>query len=308
MTAVWAEAPYRGGTLIVLLALADWCNDDGICWPAISTLARKTRQSESNVRSSLRALERDGAISTERNAGPGTVNLYRLHVHSLPVIRSRKPLAKSKRGGNRGPNTGGGQDSGGQQRATPPPTKQGFNGGPETGPNPLIQPSIEPSILPALIPCINVASIDNQTGNEPGTNSSGQVSGRTGPGSADPRHNTARDLILRLHRETFKVACEWDGAEGKALAKLLSLNRSWTESQLGKMIFNRFASDDIPSDRPSGWLRGLGTYAAGPLDRFRKLKGGTNGSRAEQRQSGNLAARESARQKVVGSRPANHPR
>ena len=30
MTAVWAEAPYEGGALIVLLALAAWADDESV--------------------------------------------------------------------------------------------------------------------------------------------------------------------------------------------------------------------------------------------------------------------------------------
>jgi hypothetical protein len=38
------------------------------------------------------------------------------------------------------------------------------------------------------------------------------------------------------------------------------------------MVRNRFASDSVASDRPRKWLSNIGSYAAGPQDRFNKLK------------------------------------
>ena len=29
MTTVWAEAPYQGGALLILLAMADWADENG---------------------------------------------------------------------------------------------------------------------------------------------------------------------------------------------------------------------------------------------------------------------------------------
>jgi hypothetical protein len=45
------------------------------------------------------------------------------------------------------------------------------------------------------------------------------------------------------------------------------------------MVRNRFESDGIASDRPRKWIPNIGSYAAGPQDRFNKPKGaGTNGN------------------------------
>ncbi|MFI5090770.1 MAG: hypothetical protein ACHP7P_11995 [Terriglobales bacterium] len=132
------------------------------------------------------------------------------------------------------------------------------------------------------------------------------ATGDDGQPDVDPRHAPIRSLIQSLHLEKFRVTCQWDGSEGKALARLLAANPSWDEQQLTRMVRNRFGSDEVPSDRPRKWLPDLGTYAAGPLTRFKNLKGGTNGdrtngNRAEQRKRDNLAAREEARAAVVGN-------
>jgi hypothetical protein len=120
----------------------------------------------------------------------------------------------------------------------------------------------------------------------------------------DPRHAPVRALIQELHLKGFRVKCQWDGSEGKTLDRLLSANRSWTEEQISQMVCNRFESEGIASDRPRKWLPDLGSYAAGPQGRFKKLKGvyrngNGNGNRAERRQAANLTARDAARAAVM---------
>jgi hypothetical protein len=120
----------------------------------------------------------------------------------------------------------------------------------------------------------------------------------------DPRHAPVRALIQELHLKTFRVKCEWNGSEGKALERILSTNPSWNQEQITRMVRNRFESEGIASDRPRKWLPNIGSYAAGAQDRFNKLKGvhdngNTNGNRAERRQASNLTAREAARAAVM---------
>jgi hypothetical protein len=94
----------------------------------------------------------------------------------------------------------------------------------------------------------------------------------------DPRHAPVRATIQQLHLKRFRIKCQWDGSEGKSLERLLSTNPSWTEEQILQMVRNRFESEGIASDRPRNWLPNLGSYAAGPQDRFNKLKGIANGN------------------------------
>jgi hypothetical protein len=58
-----------GGLLLLALALADWCNDDGECYPSIAQLAKKTRVSEATVRNWLATLEESGVIAVLPNSG-----------------------------------------------------------------------------------------------------------------------------------------------------------------------------------------------------------------------------------------------
>jgi hypothetical protein len=80
MSAVWEEADVSGAKLLVLLALADYANDEGFCWPGVHALAKKARVSERYVRELLGDLERDDYIIRELNTGPYGVNTYKVLV------------------------------------------------------------------------------------------------------------------------------------------------------------------------------------------------------------------------------------
>ena len=43
MADIWEHSKASGTPLLVLLCLGDWANDDGECWPSISTIAKKCR-------------------------------------------------------------------------------------------------------------------------------------------------------------------------------------------------------------------------------------------------------------------------
>lgn len=76
MTEVWKHSPAKGATLLLLLAIADNANDAKLAWPSIDTLAAKTRQTSTTVRSQLRKLEAAGLL--ERNERPGRSSMYRI--------------------------------------------------------------------------------------------------------------------------------------------------------------------------------------------------------------------------------------
>ena len=78
MADVWDNAEVEGASLLVLLALADYANENGICWPAVETLARKTRVSERHVHRILSALESRGYIIIGSREGPMSVNVYKI--------------------------------------------------------------------------------------------------------------------------------------------------------------------------------------------------------------------------------------
>ena len=54
---------------MVLMSLCDHANDDGLCWPAVATICRKTSKSERTVQSALKWLEENGYFTRECRNG-----------------------------------------------------------------------------------------------------------------------------------------------------------------------------------------------------------------------------------------------
>lgn len=80
--AVWKHSKHKSGGLLVLLAIADHVNEEkgGIAWPAVSTIAQKTRMSVRNVQRWLNALQRTGELEVQRNKGRCGSNVYKICV------------------------------------------------------------------------------------------------------------------------------------------------------------------------------------------------------------------------------------
>ena len=74
-----SELPHRA--LSVYIYLSDRANRDGECWPAIPTIARELKLSESTVRRALRDLRKQGLLETEqryRDSGGKSSLLYKI--------------------------------------------------------------------------------------------------------------------------------------------------------------------------------------------------------------------------------------
>lgn len=87
MSQCWAKSKHAGSELLLLLALADFSDDQGKSYPAISTLAMKCRMTRRNVQYILKALLRSGEISIEPNKGPPPKfpNLYQINLRQFGV-------------------------------------------------------------------------------------------------------------------------------------------------------------------------------------------------------------------------------
>lgn len=94
-TWAWSLEEVMGSEALVLLALADQANDEGLCWPAQEKLAPKARQSVSTLRRSLRSLEKMGLLTTiTRSSTRGRrSNLYLLHIGAKPDLSMRSAKA-----------------------------------------------------------------------------------------------------------------------------------------------------------------------------------------------------------------------
>ena len=94
-TWAWSLEEVMGSEALVLLALADQANDEGLCWPSQEKLAPKARQSVSTLRRSLRGLEKMGLLTTiTRSSTRGRrSNLYLLHIGAKPDLSMKSAKA-----------------------------------------------------------------------------------------------------------------------------------------------------------------------------------------------------------------------
>jgi len=76
MSAVWEHSKQRGVPLLLLLAISDHANEDGVAWPGIDLLARKCRSDSRYMRRLLQNLERSGELYISHNTGRGNTNEY----------------------------------------------------------------------------------------------------------------------------------------------------------------------------------------------------------------------------------------
>lgn len=77
--AVLDHSRAKGAARIVLFVLAECANRDGLCWPAVPTIAKKSNCARSSVHLALDWLKDAGEIEVARDE-PGKVKVYRVTV------------------------------------------------------------------------------------------------------------------------------------------------------------------------------------------------------------------------------------
>ena len=119
----WEQSRARGTALLVLLAIADWAEDDGSnAWPSVRTLARRTRMSERSIQDAINKL--GPATRCDRCLGTATrpPHAAGYHLHELEVEKQagglpgwrddRRPnryrVVMARRGAKSAPGTGDG--------------------------------------------------------------------------------------------------------------------------------------------------------------------------------------------------------
>jgi len=85
---VWdgcASAGMKLTSVAIMARLADFSNDEGVCWPSIETIARQLGAGESTVRTAIGKLEQDGWLTRQqrRSGNRNAPNIYRLNVAKL---------------------------------------------------------------------------------------------------------------------------------------------------------------------------------------------------------------------------------
>ncbi len=84
LSKVWDGYPGGGSELLAMLALADWSDDEGRCWPAIESIARKMRLSDKQARRVVHTLIDAGYLSvTDNLLGGASSRRYQINLQKL---------------------------------------------------------------------------------------------------------------------------------------------------------------------------------------------------------------------------------
>ncbi|AST68974.1 helix-turn-helix domain-containing protein [Kosakonia cowanii] len=88
---VWdacAAHDIKGAKLVIMARLADYSNDDGVCYPSVETICRQLGLGESTVRTAIAELESAGWLRREsrRKGNRNTSNLYHLNADRLETL------------------------------------------------------------------------------------------------------------------------------------------------------------------------------------------------------------------------------
>lgn len=94
MTHVWDGFPGGGPDLLALLALADWSDDDGRCYPSIPSIAKKIRLGDKQARRIVhRLIDSKFVLVTGNDLGGGNSRRYQINLDKLtPPPQGRRPL------------------------------------------------------------------------------------------------------------------------------------------------------------------------------------------------------------------------
>lgn len=204
----------------VLISLADQANDDGVCWPAIGTIAKRCCMSERAVRTAMDHLEAVGLLSRERRFNSS--NVYSVTPGKFDASAAgTKAKRKAKKSGT-APGAGGAADAGGAPAA---PGDAPAAGGPARGaglevrpvpPNrhiTPIEPSGEPSV-PALAAPLSKADLEAQMQEACKQTWAAYRSAYRLRHGVDPVRNAkvntnVRDLVKRLGRDEAPQVAGW---------------------------------------------------------------------------------------------------
>ena len=135
----WDHSQHRSTELLMMLALADNANEQGVCWPAIGTLAKKTRyKAKRSAQNCIVRLEHSGEVSVVPRVGRSNVYVMAAYREAMGMSRvpddmkAREPAKKRVQKLQKAPkftpelvSTGGGElasAGGGELASTPEPS------------------------------------------------------------------------------------------------------------------------------------------------------------------------------------------
>jgi hypothetical protein len=155
MDIVWRNYPKGGSHLLALLALADWGDDNGMCYPSMTAIAQKVRLSRPQARRVVHSLIDEGFVSVvgnEAGGAPGMTRKYRINLGRLAGgadaarrARVMDSAVATGRAGDTGSGDTGSGDTGSAGDTGRTDAQDGSHGRAETGITHATQTVIEPS-------------------------------------------------------------------------------------------------------------------------------------------------------------------
>ncbi len=91
LAAVWEHSKHQGSNLLMMLAIADFSDDDGQAFPAVATLADKCRMTPRNAQLLLASLRDSGELEVAIGEGPRGTNLMKIRLDLLKSQGMKKP-------------------------------------------------------------------------------------------------------------------------------------------------------------------------------------------------------------------------
>lgn len=83
---------------MVLLCLCDYANDEGVCWPAVGTIAGKCSCTDRTVQNAIKALKSKGILSTKDV--PGRSHMFAIDPRSIFTPEFNSPPKMTTKGVN----------------------------------------------------------------------------------------------------------------------------------------------------------------------------------------------------------------
>jgi Helix-turn-helix domain len=249
---VWTAAPTNEpAVLLVMLALADWANDEGFCWPAIESIGKKCRIGPRTVQRILRELKATGLLEVTGKGGRNKPNLYHLMVPER--VTSTTPFSSTN----------------GDTAMTP------FKRERVTATTPFNSERVSTEVVKGDTALSPEPSLEPSR-SKPLPADAGMATAGAGKQTKKPdlRFGPIRERIFESHRKRFGIDPTWGGREAGSLARWLRESPAVPLERVLLMVDNVYASDRDPG-RPGSWLCDLGRWANAALDSYGKPKAST---------------------------------
>ncbi|EAB7163074.1 conserved phage C-terminal domain-containing protein [Salmonella enterica subsp. enterica serovar Newport] len=152
---VWDACAASGmklSSVAIMARLADFSNDEGVCWPSIETISRQLGAGVSTVRTAIAKLEADGWLSRKarRQGNRNASNVYQLNVAKLQAAAFAHLSDPDQSKSDPSESDASKSDPSKSDPSKSDPSKSGKNGGfdpSESGGDPSVKSKQDPQVI-----------------------------------------------------------------------------------------------------------------------------------------------------------------